>query len=313
LSPAVGELLSGATPPLAFFNPIVFLFLGALYGSGALLIREYARRWGKGWRSILLMGAAYGIIEEGILVRSFFNPGWKDLGVLGSYGRWLGVNWVWAEWLSIYHAIFSITIPIFLVELYYPQLRAKPWLTAKQTRLFQGALLASVIAGFVGFPYYAPELLIWLPACVMAVGPLFWIAKRLPNVKTVQPLLTKSWRSLSPLGFTMPFEFFFLFTSGIIPIPALTMVVGILGVLGFEKPLEHWSRKGFTDSQRFGLVAGALSFFIFLDGILELGGKLGMSGVGAGFLFLVIMTRRRINLGIPRIGVFSHQNAEFQS
>jgi hypothetical protein len=51
------------------------------------------------------------------MVRSFFNPTWKDLGVLATYGRWLGTNWVWAEWLAIYHAIFSITIPIFLVEL----------------------------------------------------------------------------------------------------------------------------------------------------------------------------------------------------
>lgn len=312
LSPAVGELLSGASPPLVFFNPISFLFLGALYGSGALLIREYARRWGKGWRSILLMGAAYGIIEEGILVRSFFNPGWKDLGILGTYGRWLGVNWVWAEWLTIYHSIFSITIPIFLIELYYPHVRAKPWLSARRTRLFQGALLGSVLGGFIGFPYYAPELLIWLPTCVLAVALLFWAAKRVPNMMTVQPSLTKSWRSLAPLGFTVPFAFFFLFNSGIIPIPALTMIVGILGVLGYEKLLERWGRKGFTDAQRLGLVAGALGFFIFFDGILELGGKLGMSGVGAGFFLLVMMMRRRIQVGIPRIGVLVHQNVEFQ-
>jgi hypothetical protein len=76
------------------------------------LVRDYARRWQKGWRSILILGAAYGIIEEGIMVRSFFSPTWKDLGLLATYGRWLGTNWVWAEWLAIYHAIFSITILI---------------------------------------------------------------------------------------------------------------------------------------------------------------------------------------------------------
>ncbi len=139
LSPAVGELLSGSSPPLEFFNPITFLILASLYGSGALLVREYARTWGRGWRSILVLGAAYGIIEEGILVRSFFNPNWVDLGVLGTYGRWLGVNWVWAEWLTIYHAIFSITIPILLVELSYPQYRARPWLSRKQKKRFSSA------------------------------------------------------------------------------------------------------------------------------------------------------------------------------
>lgn len=66
----------------------MFIFLGSLYGSGVLLVRDYARRWNKGWRSILLLGAAYGIIEEGIPVRSFFSPTWKDLGTLATYGHW---------------------------------------------------------------------------------------------------------------------------------------------------------------------------------------------------------------------------------
>jgi hypothetical protein len=129
LSPLIGEGLSGSTPPLAFLNPAVTLLLACLYGSGALLVRDYARRWQKGWRSILILGAAYGIIEEGIMVRSFFSPTWKDLGLLATYGRWLGTNWVWAEWLAIYHAIFSITIPIFLVELTYPQSKTRIWLS----------------------------------------------------------------------------------------------------------------------------------------------------------------------------------------
>jgi len=42
LSPAIGELLSGSSPPLEFFNPFTFLILASLYGSGALLVREYA-------------------------------------------------------------------------------------------------------------------------------------------------------------------------------------------------------------------------------------------------------------------------------
>lgn len=89
LSPLVGEVLFGSTPPLAFINPLVFLFLGALYGSGALLVRDYARRWQRGCRSVLLLGVAYGIIEEGILVRSFFNPGWKNLAVPRVHLFWL--------------------------------------------------------------------------------------------------------------------------------------------------------------------------------------------------------------------------------
>ncbi|MCD6244170.1 MAG: hypothetical protein J7J65_02910 [Candidatus Korarchaeota archaeon] len=52
--------------------------------------------------------AAYGIVEEGVMTRSFFCPTWPDLGILAEYGRWIGVNWVWAIQLTIFHAVFSI-------------------------------------------------------------------------------------------------------------------------------------------------------------------------------------------------------------
>src|SRR5258707_57155 len=74
LAPAVGELLSGSTPPLLFISPFSLLFEAGLYGSGAILVRELARRRGLGWGSIVLLGAAYGILEEGLVVTSWFNP-----------------------------------------------------------------------------------------------------------------------------------------------------------------------------------------------------------------------------------------------
>jgi len=71
--------------------------LASLYGSGAIIVRELKVRWKKNYVSMFILGAAYGIIEEGLMVKSFFDPNWMNLGILGSYGRWLGVNWVWAE------------------------------------------------------------------------------------------------------------------------------------------------------------------------------------------------------------------------
>jgi hypothetical protein len=90
----IGELLSGSAPPVEFSGPFVLLVLSALYGSGAILVRELRLRWGKGWPTVFALGAAYGIVEEGLMVKSFFDPNWMDLGLLGSYGRWAGVNWV---------------------------------------------------------------------------------------------------------------------------------------------------------------------------------------------------------------------------
>ena len=92
LAPAIAELLSGSVPPVEFFNPFGFVLLTTLYGSGAILARELTIRWHKGWFGLFALGAAYGIIEEGLMVKSFFDPNWVDIGILGSYGRWAGVN-----------------------------------------------------------------------------------------------------------------------------------------------------------------------------------------------------------------------------
>src|SRR6185437_16296228 len=96
LAPITAELLTGSTPPLQFVNPLSFLFLTALYGSGALLVRETVRRRGLGWWSVILLGAAYGVLEEGLVVTSWMNPYWSDLAYLNGYSRALGINWYWA-------------------------------------------------------------------------------------------------------------------------------------------------------------------------------------------------------------------------
>jgi hypothetical protein len=76
--PILGEVFSFNTPPLAFIlDPSNFIFEPALYGSGALLIREVARRRGVGWPAILVMGAAYGILEEGVFIHSWSIPASK--------------------------------------------------------------------------------------------------------------------------------------------------------------------------------------------------------------------------------------------
>jgi len=56
---------------MEFFDPSTLLLLAALYGCGALLVREAWIRWGRGPYAPSLLGAAYGIVEEGLLVKSF--------------------------------------------------------------------------------------------------------------------------------------------------------------------------------------------------------------------------------------------------
>ena len=86
LAPTIAELLSGSSPTYLFFQPYYFIFLCGLYGCGALIVRELIVRWQKGWLSALILGIAYAIIEEGIAMKSFFNPTWWNIGELGIMG-----------------------------------------------------------------------------------------------------------------------------------------------------------------------------------------------------------------------------------
>src|SRR5262245_38729072 len=63
----VAELLPGSAP---ITQPLLWPFLLLIYGPGALLIRESVRRLDRGWASILLLGAAYGIVEEGLALHA---------------------------------------------------------------------------------------------------------------------------------------------------------------------------------------------------------------------------------------------------
>lgn len=53
--------------------PLVLLFLGPLYGGAAVLIREVARRRGAGWPGIVLLAAAFGLVQAGLVDQSLFD------------------------------------------------------------------------------------------------------------------------------------------------------------------------------------------------------------------------------------------------
>ena len=191
LSPSIAELLTGSTSVAQIlYNPVGFL-VGyaldiALYGCGALLIREFAAFYQKGWGSILLLGAAYGIAEEGFEVHTFFQPSGSPVGALGSYGHAFGVNWLWALALTIFHATYSIALPILLTRLWFPEVRNERWLDRGTV-----GLLATVFVGeVVGFGFlvgHGPSpgaltffvalvavlvaLAAWVPADLLSVRP----------------------------------------------------------------------------------------------------------------------------------------------
>ncbi|MGC4893793.1 hypothetical protein [Micromonospora sp. DT31] len=58
--------------------PFLVLLLAPMYGGAALLIRETARRLGLGWPGIVLLAAAFGVVQAGLVDQSLFNPDFLD-------------------------------------------------------------------------------------------------------------------------------------------------------------------------------------------------------------------------------------------
>jgi hypothetical protein len=126
ISPMVGEYLLGSLP--ASMIGLLPLMM-ALYGAGAVLIRETVRATGRGWASLVLLAIAYGLFEEGFVTQSLFNPNYLHLRLLDfGYLPALGTALPWALFVIGIHVVWSITVPIAMIESAFPSQRDRPWL-----------------------------------------------------------------------------------------------------------------------------------------------------------------------------------------
>ncbi|MFG1965912.1 hypothetical protein [Nonomuraea sp. NPDC049028] len=177
ITPLVAELTLG-NPPLS--QIWLMLLWVPIYGAGTVLIRELVRRRGAGWLSILLLGLAYGIVEEGLALQALSSP--TLYGVAGWAPRILGLNSAYTELNLPYHAVFSVALPILLVDLVFPGMRDRPYL--KRTGLvvtgvvfvLGAALLRLSVTGFIDPGYQAPLPVV--AGCLAAVALLAVLALR---------------------------------------------------------------------------------------------------------------------------------------
>ena len=140
LSPLVAEYLLGSLP-VAMIGILPVMAL--MYGSAAVLIREIARRAGRGWPAIALLACAYGFIEEGLITQSLFNPNYLGLRLLDfGFIPALGTALPWLIYVISIHVVWSICVPIGLVESLFPAKRDQPWLGPIGIGVFSLLLLA---------------------------------------------------------------------------------------------------------------------------------------------------------------------------
>ncbi|HEX8983435.1 MAG TPA: hypothetical protein VF792_11725 [Ktedonobacterales bacterium] len=289
LAPIIAEVLTGATPPMDFLNPFPLVFFTAMYGSGALLARELVRRRGLGWWSLILLGAAYGALEEGVVVTSWQNPYWPDAAYLHGYGTVLGVNWYWALGLTIFHAIVSITLPITLVEAAFPSLAPLPWLGKRTYRLLWVWLTIASVAGLVSFGFlqfrdhgYHLPLIGWFLALVVTVA-LAWVGThplrriwRTQSDNSNPPVVSRRHApglgALRFAGFALTLLFFAAFWGAphIFQRPELGALAVIAALAVAIALVGRWShRLDWSPRRRLALLSGVALFFAALAPVIE--------------------------------------------
>ncbi|MFG6193345.1 hypothetical protein [Nonomuraea sp. JJY05] len=281
LTPVVAELTLG-NPPLR--QAWLLLLWVPIYGAGTVLIRELVRRTGRGWPAILLLGAAYGIVEEGLALQALTSP--TIYGVAGWAPRILGLNSAYTELNLPYHAVFSVALPILLVDLIVPALRHRPYLgrtglVVSGVVFVLGALLLRWTTAFIDPGYQAPPAA--LAAFVLAIAVLAVLALRfvprppdapatapqtVPTPPTAAPRTVPAPPVVACLAGVVAFGYLALlfpfggarhpaFTQGgwvMIPMVAAALLAMAAGVL-----LHRWTAHGgWSDRHSLALAGGAL-------------------------------------------------------
>jgi hypothetical protein len=201
LAPALGEWLSTASPPLDMLWPPAFVLLVSLYGCGALLCREIARRHGLGLRGLCVLAAAYGVFEEAIVDRFWFDPRPDDQGGLGTYSEVWHTNVLLATNLTVFHIAVSMVSTIVLVELLFPERRQVPWVGRRGLVV---ATAAFFILPPVTFGKYTLHPLPQLVAAAALIALLVLVALRMsgrPSLWASQARLLPPRRGVAVVAF----------------------------------------------------------------------------------------------------------------
>jgi hypothetical protein len=326
LSPLVAEVTSGSTPPLLAIQPFALIFLPTLYGISILLVHEIMARRRLGWGNALLLGAAFGVFQEALIVQTWFNyispasPSHSD----ALYGVPWGTKVDWALHLTLYHAVVSITVPLMLIALFFPRHAPLPWLGPKRIVLLTAwmLLLCGALAVNVAFTqfakdgYHGPPPIPYLSSIALtALLILLGVVARFP---TPRPNLTRRAPRLwtARLMCCGCMVLFFLLS---IVLPATKMPVAIeIGLLALVfawalSRVRSWSaRAGWNERHVLSVAIGVIMYFVFIWGpFIEFGLRLplrtGMTVVNlllfaALLLFDQRLKRRLVRLAHVEVG-----------
>jgi hypothetical protein len=304
LASTLAEVLTGSTPlPTIILYPIGFVFNIGLYGGGALLIREASVRWRNRWGAVLLLGGAYAVGEEGFAAKTMINP---DSPIIGNqaYSHWLGINWVPMAALTVFHAAFSIAVPILLIELIYPETKGRRLLGYPGLAVTVVVYAADVflLSLWFGDPYHPP----FFPVLFLSVyaAAFILVAYRVPRsflqARGERP--DRGERTFLLLGLGVMIGFFLIgggltplggLTTRFLPWPATVALFVPFASLTAWYLVKHAGRSE-NDFVKIAFVLGMILIFIPMDIMLEISGDLGVLIYTALIIGLLIWLRHRV-------------------
>jgi hypothetical protein len=275
-------------------NPLAVLGLIGFYGCGSLVIREVSILWRKGWVGVLLLGLAYGVVEEGISTKTFVDPTLGTVGLLGAYGRLAGISWVFAITLTLFHAVFSIAIPILLVELLYPSTKGQRFMSdrwAKATFVF---FVLTVAFGYFAFdPRYFEGYAVLL-FFLLIIGILVLAAYLMPAGILLPSTRTPNATPRQFLGlgvaFSFGWSFLYLVAPHLITIPIIVDLGLIAVALAAAAVVVRWAGLEGNEVHKVMFVMGVLAWYIPWDFIVTF--ALADYGVCVVLLLVYIMLYR---------------------
>lgn len=278
-------------------DPFSLVFVALFYGTADIVIREAIIRRPLGLAGKVLLGVAFGFLNEGVVAGTWYtvHP--------DGYAFVHGIDWGWAVSLTVFHLFVSVLIPVYLIDSVIPSVAGVSLLKRR------GIIIASVL--FVSFsslaffaPTYRPQrLTVMLVALALAL-----IALRLPPARPAHHSERPApglWR-LRLLGFLAMLLYFvciFLLPALFAgpnrahttdPRPALAANIILLALAGWALALGvNWSRRaGWSPRQRLALITGALTFSLLFSLIPQFVATWEPLATIPFFLLLVILAWR---------------------
>ncbi|MGA8114090.1 MAG: hypothetical protein WCA46_10555, partial [Actinocatenispora sp.] len=256
LAPFIGEVLLGNT-----HSPIGYLFELPMYGGGALLVREVTRRTGRGWPTILLLGVAYGLVEEGLGDLTLWSPKWMGMRLL-DYGH-LGIGWPWWMHVLTLHAVFSIGVSVAVTEALFARRGSGPWL-GRVGLTVTVVLFVLGTAGVNQAGLWGYTLRWWQVGVTVALTAVFVVAAFLVPRRRGAATDTAAVPGVLPVALLglVPASVFLLvyrLTPGTLDVPAVVPIAVHVVLMAVVVALVgRWSRRAaWTGTHRFALAAGA--------------------------------------------------------